>query len=109
MTDSGLAAALLAGHRPCGTAGLALAFLLTALPFTLKALRKDWPVGLPRLSCWPCALALAAGLAPVVFTSRGEVQGARLPVLSGWQRAANVCSTSPAPPSVWRSAWSPWP
>ena len=88
LTLAALPLALLWSPALWGAAGLALAFLLTALPFTLKALRKDWPVGLATpVMLAVRALTLAAGFGAGRIHFRGEVQGARLPVLSGWQRA----------------------
>ena len=70
-----------------GAAALMLAFLLSALPFTVKALRKDWPVGLiAPLMLAVRALTLTAGFGAGSLHFRGKAQGAQRPVLSGWQR-----------------------
>lgn len=70
-------------------AALALAFVLSALPFTLKALRKDWRVGLVTPFMLAArALTLTAGFVAGRVHFRGAVQGGRRPVLSAGQRGA---------------------
>ncbi len=70
-----------------GAAALTGVFLLSALPFTVKALRKDWPVGLiTPFMLAVRALTLTAGFVSGRFHFRGDAQGTRRPVLSAWQR-----------------------
>ncbi len=89
LTAALLPAALFWTPARWGAGATALAFLLTALPFTWKALRKDLPVGLlAPFMLAVRALTLTAGFAAGQIHFRGDASGARRPLLNARQRAA---------------------